>query len=231
MPELLGLAQPDLVLVNDDDLTYCKLRLDADSLPTMRTGGLAAISDTLARTLCWSAAWDMVRDGELAARDYLELATASGPSETDIGVVQSVNRQAVRALKLVRRPGLGRRPGAQSSRMPSSPPPARPRPARTISSPGCMPPLRPPAPTRRPTSWPTCCPAAEVLDGLALDTDLRWLLLQALVARGRAGEDEIAAFAAEDRASAGVKAAAIARALVPTAGGQAGGLGRGHART
>ncbi|HEX2903812.1 MAG TPA: aminopeptidase N [Jatrophihabitans sp.] len=219
VPALIGQAKPDLVLVNDDDLTYCKLRLDPESLVTMRTGGLAAISDTLARTLCWSAAWDMVRDGELAARDYLELATASGPSETEIGVVQSVNAQALRALKVFADPEWaesGRRQFADA----------------VISAARAA-----EAGSDHQLAWVHAAAGAactdehadflaglldgsQVLPGLALDTDLRWLLLQSLVARGRAGAAEIDAFAAEDRAAAGVRAAAVARAMLPTPEGK-----------
>ena len=215
VPSLVGLPKPDLVLVNDDDLTYCKLRLDADSLVTMRTGGLAAISDTLARTLCWSAAWDMVRDGELAARDYLELATASGPSETDIGVVQSVNRQAVRALSSYADPAwapTGREEFADAvisaARSAAAGSDHQLAWVHASAAAACT--------SSHADFLADLLSGAEVLDGLALDTDLRWLLLQALVARGRAGEDEIAEAAAADRASAGVRAAATARALIPT---------------
>jgi len=216
VPELLGRPQPDLVLVNDDDLTYCKLRLDPHSLTTMRTGGLAAITEPLARTLCWSAAWDMVRDGELAARDYLELATASGPGESQIGVVQAVNRQALRALELYADPAwapTGRREYADATI----------RAARAAE-----------AGSDHQLAWVHAAAGAactdqhadflarllsgeETLAGLAVDTDLRWMLLQSLVARGRAGEAEIAEAAQADRAAAGVRAAVTARALVPTA--------------
>ncbi len=212
--ELIGMARPDLVLVNDDDLTYCKMRLDAHSLRTMRTGGLAALADPLARTLCWSAAWDMVRDGELATRDYLELAVNSGPGESEIGVVQSVNRQALRALEIYADPewaATGRAEFADAALA-----------AARAAEPG----------SDQQFAWVhavimAACTETQIdflaglisgeqgLDGLVVDTDLRWALLQALVARGRAGEDQIAAEATTDRASAGVRAAATARALLP----------------
>jgi aminopeptidase N len=214
--DLLGLARPDLVLVNDDDLTYCKLRLDPDSLSTIRTGGLAAITEPLARTLCWSAAWDMVRDGEMAARDYLELATTSGPGESEIGVVQAVNRQALRALDVYADPAwaaTGRRQFSDALLA-----------AAGAAEPGSdhqlawVHGLIAGACTDEQADFLAELLSGETaLDGLALDTDLRWSLLQALVARGRAGEAEIAEAERQDRASAGVRAAATARALLPTA--------------
>src|SRR5207248_721025 len=65
--ELVGVAVPDLVLLNDGDLAYTKIRLDARSLATV-TESLGTLDDSLARGLCWSAAWDMLRDAELPAR-------------------------------------------------------------------------------------------------------------------------------------------------------------------
>ena len=98
--ELIGQHRPDLVLLNDDDLTYCKLRLDEHSLHTLRHGGLAALQDSLARTLCWSAAWEMVRDGELAIRHYLDLVISAAGSESVVGVVQAVNKQLLQGLEM-----------------------------------------------------------------------------------------------------------------------------------
>src|SRR5829696_675684 len=71
VPELVGVAQPDLLLINDDDLTYGKVRLDARSLATA-VERVADVDDSLPRALCWGAAWDMTRDGEMAARDYVQ---------------------------------------------------------------------------------------------------------------------------------------------------------------
>jgi aminopeptidase N len=213
---LLGLARPDLVLINDDDLTYCKMRLDVHSLRTMRTGGLAALADPLARTLCWSAAWDMVRDGELATRDYLELAVNSGPGESEIGVLQSVHRQAMRALEVFADPDWAARGRAEFADAAMAA-------ARSAE-----------AGSDHQFAWiqalvMSACTDPQIdflaellsgeqsLDGLKIDTDLRWTLLQALVARGRAGEAEIEAYAAQDKAAAGVRAAATARAMLPSA--------------
>ena len=100
VPKLVGAAQPALVIVNDDDLTYCKQRLDEHSLRTLRDGGIAKLESALTRVLCWSAAWDMTRDGELSTRDYLTLVLAGAEHETDVGVMQSLTRQALRALEI-----------------------------------------------------------------------------------------------------------------------------------
>src|SRR6266487_4070678 len=98
--ELVGVPAPALLLANDDDLTYCKLRLDEHSLRTLRDGGIARLPESLPRALCWSAAWDMTRDGELATRDYLTLVLAGAEADPNIGLLQSLNRQALRALEI-----------------------------------------------------------------------------------------------------------------------------------
>ncbi|MCW2606971.1 MAG: aminopeptidase, partial [Frankiales bacterium] len=99
VPGLVGRPQPDLVLVNDDDLTFAKVRLDERSLQTL-VQHVGAIEDSLPRALAWAAAWDMTRDAEMPARDYLALVLAGIGRETDIGLVQSLIRQATSAVVL-----------------------------------------------------------------------------------------------------------------------------------
>jgi aminopeptidase N len=95
--ELAGQPRPDLVLVNDDDLSYAKIRLDAHSLRTL-VESIAEFTHSLPAALCWSAAWDMCRDAEMATRDYVQLVMLGVSSVADISVVQTLLRrpQAVR---------------------------------------------------------------------------------------------------------------------------------------
>ncbi|MFG2866965.1 aminopeptidase N [Streptomyces sp. NPDC048338] len=88
--ELAGEERPALVLVNDDDLTYCKIRFDEGSLETLRAH-LGDITDPLARALCWSALWNLTRDGLMPARDFVAIALEFAGRETDIGVLQMVH--------------------------------------------------------------------------------------------------------------------------------------------
>ena len=69
---LAGEPRPDLVLINDDDLTYAKIRLDPHSTATLTTS-IGEFTETLPAALCWAAAWDMCRDAELPAREYIRL--------------------------------------------------------------------------------------------------------------------------------------------------------------
>jgi aminopeptidase N len=97
VPALHGVSRGKLILVNDDDLTYCSLRLDDDSLRTALSR-IADISEPLPRTLVWSAAWEMTRDAELKARDFVALVMSGVQAETEVGVAQRLLLQAQTAL-------------------------------------------------------------------------------------------------------------------------------------
>jgi aminopeptidase N len=94
---LVGISRGRLILVNDDDLTYCSLRLDPESLQTAleRIGDIA---EPMPRTLVWSAAWEMTRDAELRARDFVALVSGGVHGETEVGVAQRLLLQAQTAL-------------------------------------------------------------------------------------------------------------------------------------
>ncbi|MFF4340190.1 aminopeptidase N [Kitasatospora sp. NPDC001540] len=215
VPQLTGRKRPAVLLLNDDDLSYAKVRLDADSLAVV-TAHLGDFADSLPRALCWASAWDMTRDGELATRDYLALALSGLQRESDIGVVQSVQRQVKLALELYADPawretGLQRWAAAAESALRAAP-----------------------AGSDHQLAWArTLAGAARTdeqlallaglldgsveIDGLAVDTELRWSLLGRLVATGRADEAAIEAELARDNTSSGQEHAATCRAARPTA--------------
>lgn len=95
--ELAGQEKPALVLVNDEDLTYCKIRFDPASLAALRTH-LGSVVDPLTRALCWSALWNMTRDALMPARDFVSLVVAHAGRETDVGVLQMLHSQALSAV-------------------------------------------------------------------------------------------------------------------------------------
>ncbi|MEU3496262.1 aminopeptidase N [Kitasatospora cineracea] len=219
VPQLAGRKRPAVLLLNDDDLSYAKVRLDADSLAVV-TEHLGDFADSLPRALCWASAWDMTRDGELATRDYLSLALSGLPRESDIGVVQSVQRQVKLALELYADPawretGLQRWAAAAEDALRAAP-----------------------AGSDHQLAWArTLAGAARTdgqlallaglldgsvgIDGLAVDTELRWTLLARLVATGRADEAAIDAELARDNTSSGQEHAATCRAARPTAAAKA----------
>ncbi len=101
---LQGVSRGKLILVNDDDLTYCSMRLDDESLATA-LDGIADIAEPLPRTLVWSAAWEMTRDAELRARDFVALVSRGVHAETEVGVAQRLLLQAQTALNSYAEPG------------------------------------------------------------------------------------------------------------------------------
>ena len=94
VPSFIGKARPDLILLNDDDLAYAKIRLDEASWK-FALENLDKFDDSLARTLIWMAAWDAMRDGETPARDFVDLVLGNIQSETQGSALQTLLRQLV----------------------------------------------------------------------------------------------------------------------------------------
>ncbi|WP_455901787.1 aminopeptidase N [Rhodococcus gordoniae] len=92
------LPEAALVLLNDDDLTYAKVRLDARSLDTVESS-LDRVRDPLTRGLLWSALWNATRDGELAVDRYLSMAARFAPHEADIALLTAVLANAAHAVE------------------------------------------------------------------------------------------------------------------------------------
>jgi len=218
--ELVGEAQPDLVLVNDDDLTYAKVRLDPRSLSTLVNGGIAAFQESLPRALCWSAAWDMTRDAEMATRDYVALVVSGIDSVRDITVVQAVLRQARLAIQQYGDPawratGLAQLATALRNLIGSAEPGSDHQLAYVNAF------------TAVATSADDLAFVRGILDGtgvpegLAVDTDLRWTLTHALVSGGVLGAADIDAELSRDATATGERSAALSRAAIPTPEGKA----------
>jgi aminopeptidase N len=219
VPQLVGVAQPDLLLINDDDLTYAKVRLDERSLATV-VAGVARIVDPLARALCWAAAWDMTRDAEMAARDYVSLALAGVVGETEIGAVQTIQNRLRTAIDRYADPGWAAEGWARLAsvalrQLRAAPPGSDLQLAWTRTF----------AAAARSEADAALLAAlldgSEVVPGLAVDAELRWTLLQALVALGAAGDAEIDAELERDATATGRRRAATARALRPTGAAKA----------
>jgi aminopeptidase N len=214
VPELVGVPRGKLVLVNDDDLTYCTMRLDPDSLASL-IDHIADIAEPLPRTLCWSAAWEMTREAELKARDFVNLVLGGLGTETEVGVVQRLLLQAqtalssyadtswrdegwrkftsrVLALSLAAEPGSDHQLAFVNAL------------AGSVLDEPTLGVVR---------GW---LDGTDVLAGLDVDTDLRWRLLQALVAHGAASLEEIAAEEERDPTATGRRKAESARASRPT---------------
>jgi aminopeptidase N len=217
IPELTGQARPDLVLVNDDDLTYAKIRLDDHSLRTLIEASIGSFTESLPAALCWAAAWDMCRDGEMAARDYVRLVLSGVSSVTDISVVQTLLRQAGQAARRFADPtwretGLALMASGLRDLLAAAPAGSDEQLAYVRAFAGVA------------TSAEDLALLADLLtgsvrlDGLSVDTDLRWALLGRLVSRGAGfGPAEIDAELVRDATDAGERHAATCRAAIPTA--------------
>jgi aminopeptidase N len=216
VPELLGVSRGKLVLANDDDLTYCALRLDPGSLVTL-IDRIGDIAEPLPRTLCWSAAWEMTREAELKARDFTALVAGGLAAESEVGVVQRLLLQAQTAVASYADPEWAAERGwpllvdALRFRLDTALPGSDAQLAVVNSLAGC------PLPQSVLTSFQGWLLDVAVPPGLVVDTDLRWRILQALVANGAATEAEIDAEAQRDPTSTGQRQAERARALIPTA--------------
>jgi aminopeptidase N len=95
--ELAGQKLADLVLINDKDQTYAKLRFDDRSIATMKSH-LGTLDDSLARGLIWASLWDSCRDGELSTSDYVAIALNALKTESDISIVAATYLQFETAI-------------------------------------------------------------------------------------------------------------------------------------
>ncbi|WP_431986041.1 aminopeptidase N [Streptomyces griseoflavus] len=199
--ELAGADAPELVLVNDDDLTYCKTRFDETSLATLREH-LGELTDPLARALCWSALWNMTRDALLPAREFTELVLRFAGRETDIGVLQMLHAwaesAAVHYTAPERRKQAGRRlaegasAGLRAAEAGSEHQLAWARFfARTADAPADFELLA------------SLLDGTVTLPGLEVDQELRWAFLEPLAARGVADEKRLDEELARDDTASG----------------------------
>ncbi|MFD9357936.1 aminopeptidase N [Streptomyces sp. NPDC060031] len=215
--EILSVSgpRPALLVLNDGDLTYAKVRLDEDSLDTALRG-LSRIADPLTRAVVWNSLRDMVRDGELAPEDYLATAGAHVPAEDDLAIVQGVltfartqvadryvaPEQRAAALTvitsiardLLRRTEDGSNPGLRLAAV------------RVFIDSATQPDTL--------TAW---LADGAVTGGPELDPELRWRILARLSVLGAVGEAEIDAALAADPSATGEEGAARCRAALPTA--------------
>ena len=215
VPDLVGERQPDLVLLNDGDLTYAKIRLDERSLATV-VDNIDKVDDSLARALLWGAAWDMTRDAEMSARDFVALVLRGIAAESDLTAVSRfamyartvveyysdpATRTELRATweRGVREMLLAAEPGSDHQLSF----------ARAYASAAHS--------DEALDLLAGLLDGTETLDGLTVDADLRWTLLTGLAGSGRADEARIEEELARDNTISGQEHAAMALTVRPTA--------------
>ncbi|MFG2674107.1 aminopeptidase N [Streptomyces sp. NPDC048445] len=206
--------RPALVVLNDGDLTYAKVRLDPDSWNTVLRS-LSGIPDALTRAVIWNTARDMVRDGELAPATYIEAARTHLPHETDLALQQGVLTFATTQIAgrylspddrpaalttltalcrdLIRRTEDGSNPGLRLIAV------------RHLIDAATQPDAI--------QGWLT---EGTVPGGPELDAELRWRALTRLAVLGAVDETAIAAELDQDPSATGQEGAARCRAALPT---------------
>ncbi len=214
VPALAGLARPDLILLNDDDLAYAKVRLDPKSLATA-TAHLKDFSQSLPRTLVWGSAWDAARDGETPARGYVDLILANIAEESDSSVILVQLRQLATTLTFYVAEEHQEATAVAAADtlwdLASAVAAGSDAQLQFVKSYALL--------ARSAGQLDTVSGLLDgslTLDGLSVDQDLRWELLASLVAGGRAGQDRIDEELAHDNTSNGQNAAALAKAAIPT---------------
>jgi aminopeptidase N len=191
VPALVGVSRGKLILVNDDDLTYCSLRLDPESLQTALTR-IADIADPLPRTLAWSAAWEMTREAELRARDFVSLVAGGVQAETEVGVAQRLLLQAQTALSAYADPQWAVADGwpAFADRLLELARGAEPGSDHQLAYVNALcSSLLSDRHTGVLSALLDADPASQGLAGLEVDTDLRWRIVTALAAAGVVDSD------------------------------------------
>jgi len=216
--ELVGRARPDLVLLNDDDLAYAKIRLDAAS-QDVALEYLSAIESPLARAIVWGSVWDSTRDAETAPRDFITLVLGNVATETESTTLRTVLGQVVLAATFYvaeeHRAGTVKEVGDSLWSL------ARHAEAGSDAQFQFVKFFASIATTEAQLeAIAALLDGTAPLDGLVIDTDLAWELLIALVAGGQAGTAEIDAALARDNTATGAQSAAQARAALPTASGK-----------
>jgi len=222
VPALQGVSRGKLILVNDDDLTYCSLRLDAESLQTALSR-IADIAEPLPRTLVWSAAWEMTREAELKARDFVTLVMSGLHAETEVGVAQRLVLQAQTALGSYAEPGWAQSTGwpAFADKLLDLARESEPGSDHQLAFVNAL--CTSVLSRNHVAVLATLLdnePAAVNLSGLVIDTDLRWRIVTALAASGDLDADGtdspfIDNEAATDPTAAGRRNAAAAKAARP----------------
>jgi aminopeptidase N len=215
LPDLVGQPQPDLILLNDDDLDYAIIRFDERSLATL-TESIGRFRDGLARTICWAALIDMTAQAELSIPAFAAILTAGMGSESSISVLRELHKHAAQLVGFSADPvwvrHVKQRLAAEAIRLLR---------AATAGSDHQL-------AWAQMLGWTATAPdqldllaallsGSEVIEGLVIDTELRWRLLQRLAAVGRAGDAHIDAELTRDDTNAGQRHAAACRASIPDA--------------
>ncbi|WP_422773694.1 aminopeptidase N [Plantactinospora sp. WMMC1484] len=206
---LAGQPAARLLLPNDGDLTFAKVRLDPASVAAV-PAALPVLANPLTRALLWAETLDAVTDGERPVADLVSLVVAALPAEREVVVVQDVLPRIRSLLDRYLEPEL--RPAALAQvagacdRLLAAAPPGGSHQLAAVR--GLVDTT---VDAARLIGW---LAGKDVPDGLAVDAELRWAVLRRLAVLGAVGEPEIAAEEADDGSASGAERAATCRAAL-----------------
>lgn len=216
LDEASGLQAPALLLLNDGDHTYAKVRFDETSLETIRTR-LSDVPDELSRAVIWTSLWNLTRDGEWPVRSYLDTVLNHAPAESNPTLLTTAFanarytidhfvsddvRESIRADYAERLWEVLQAASAGSDAQLTVARAAIQALAATPEESG----------TQRLHAL-----LDGSLDGLALDPDIRWSILRALAARDAASAEELEAEKERDNTLTGAAAYLGASHAFPSA--------------
>ncbi len=209
VPGLVG-TKHDVYVLNDQDLAYAKIRFDAKSWETIRTR-VGDFVDSLPRAVIMCAAWDMVRDGDLSASKYLDMALEALKHETNSSVLNGILRHIQGALAYYASDPAGahRLLAPALLALAEDAEPASDRQRQLVRA------FLQVAGEKEATEINRWFDEGNVLEGVSVDTDLRWDMLFALAANGQADEDMIRKMEESDDTITGRENAFLARAALP----------------
>ncbi|MFW0168974.1 aminopeptidase N [Rothia sp. P4278] len=215
VPEAVGLARPDLILVNDEDLAYAKIRLDERSRATA-VAHLGAIDSSVARGVVWGSLWDTARDGQMPARQFVELVLNNIGAETNSTAVRTQLTNLETTLRAYLNPAHAESVRQQAAdRLWELAQQAEAGSDKQFQLVGAF--ARLAHTDSQLDTLEALMSGNTQLEGLEIDTDLRWALLISLSAGGRRSKTDIDAALADDNTATGQQSAATARAAIPTA--------------
>ena len=223
--EAVGLPAPDVVLVNDEDLTYAVVRPDDDSLSCL-AASLGSVRDPMARALAWSMLHNLLRDAFIGSPLFVEAVLAHADDDTEPGTLATLLSQALRAASRYSGPKTRR---ALLDRLLADDPTGDPEDSAPLPGRGGWGRLRAAAPGSdsqlvRARAWLEAAGQAgrlsqqsrvQVTDrirlllngglpGLEPDADLRWRALTALAQLDAVGAGELAAQRKADPTAKGI---------------------------
>ncbi len=211
--ELVGERAGALVVVNDGDLAFTKIRLDTASIKAL-VESPHGLDDSLTRAICSSALWDMTRDAELATRDYVEIVARQALAETSVTTLERLLMQMLTAVDIygarANRTAARRRVLATATQGFAAADPGSD--VQLVWARVLVGAADDDADLDRVAGWLD----HDVVDGLKVDTDLRWLILVRLSAAGRATGADIDAETERDPSDIGQRRATTALAARPT---------------